>query len=214
VADCHPVTLRRAANDGGGSEVAKASMIPAGYLYKQVSPRGDWLGRPELPQRIYSMCPCISNYFVEYVDLWRHNGFWLFDRPEIMEDIAAERGISLSGLTCFYYEEYDLEYDTEGDRWSRVTPEESISTAVEPPTNSALQGYDIVTFSMGHSPECSPLSCNGIAAEVPVNDNCLFDSFDDAKRALESGLFRNAEPGPYRIVAVHTVDRGVPTTRE
>jgi hypothetical protein len=183
-------------------------VIPAGYLYKQVAARPDWLGKPDLPQHIYSMSSHISRDFAEYVDLWRHNGFWLFDRPEIIEEIAAELGIGLGGLTCFYYEEHDLQYDMEGGRWLPVKPEEDMPTAVERPVHSTLEGYDIVTFSMGNSPECSPLSCNAMAAEVPVNEKCLFDDFDDARRALESGLFRNAEPGPCRIVAVHTVDRG------
>ncbi len=188
-------------------------MIPAGYLYKQVSPRPDWLGKPGLPKRISSMCPHISRDFADYIDLWRHNGFWLFDRPEIIEDIATGLGISLKGLTCFYYEEYEQQYDTAGDRWLPVRPEEGIPTAVERPRLATLQGYDVVTFSMGNAPECSPLSCNGIAAEVPVNDSCLFDTFDEAKRALECGLFRNAEPGPCRIVAVYMVDRNPDVAR-
>ena len=189
-------------------------MISAGYLYKQVSSRSDWLGKPGLPQRIYSMSPHISRDFAEYVSLSLHNGFWLFDRPEIMEDIAAQLGVNLNGLTCFYYEEYNLQYDTERDCWLPVEPDQNIPTAVELPKKATLEGYDIVTFSTGNSPECSPLSCNAIAADVTVNDNCLFDSLDDAKRALESGLFRNAEPGPCRIVAVHTVDRGADAMRK
>jgi hypothetical protein len=34
----------------------------------------------------------------------------------------------------------------------------------------------------------------------------LVPSFDAAVRALESGSFDNSEPGPYRIIAVYSVD--------
>jgi hypothetical protein len=37
----------------------------------------------------------------------------------------------------------------------------------------------------------------------------LFESFDEAKAALESGKFDNAEPGPHRIFAVYTVTSAV-----
>ncbi|MBS0240978.1 MAG: hypothetical protein JSS20_02290 [Proteobacteria bacterium] len=180
-------------------------MIPAGYLFKRVEARPDWLGVPGRPQRIFSMCGHISPDFADYVDFWRHNGFWLFDSPDIIEAVAADHGIELTGLTCFYYEEHEQQFDTEADRWLPVVPEKSFLTSVERPSAATLEGFDIVTFSGGTAPECSPLSCNSIAEEVAVNDRCLFDTFDEARRALESGLFRNAEPGPCRIVAVHTV---------
>jgi hypothetical protein len=39
-----------------------------------------------------------------------------------------------------------------------------------------------------------------------VNSHCLFDSFQEAKESLESGIFNSCEPGPYRIIAVYIVD--------
>jgi hypothetical protein len=184
-------------------------LIAAGYLYKKVAPRADWFGRPGRPQRICSMCPHISPDFADYIDFWRHNGYWLFDRPEIIEDIATEHGIGLDGLTCFYYEEYEQQYDSDTGRWLPVAADKNMPTAVvQPLEHATLLGYDVVTFSTGNAPECSPLSCNGIAEQVAVNDDCLFATFEEAKRALEGGLFRNAEPGPCRIVAVFRVERG------
>ncbi|AWM81637.1 hypothetical protein DKL61_15540 [Gammaproteobacteria bacterium ESL0073] len=64
------------------------------------------------------------------------------------------------------------------------------------PAHKTLKGFDVVSFSMGYLPECSPLSCNGLAAIIKVNKHCLFDNFDEAKAALDNGLFNNAEPGP------------------
>ena len=36
-------------------------------------------------------------------------------------------------------------------------------------------------------PECSPVSCKGVATELEVNRHCLFDSFEQAKGAIETG---------------------------
>jgi hypothetical protein len=68
-----------------------------------------------------------------------------------------------------------------------------------------LEGYDVVTFSVQTSPECSPLSCNNLAEGIRVNPHCLLSTFDEAKGHLEAGLFDGSEPGPYRIFAVYTI---------
>ncbi|RTL62335.1 MAG: hypothetical protein EKK41_25645 [Hyphomicrobiales bacterium] len=180
-------------------------MIPSGYLFKQVTSRPDWLDVPGRPQRVFSMSGCISRDFADYTDAWRHNGFWLFDEPQIIEHFATANGISLAGLTCFYYETFEQQYDAVTATWQPVVLHPDLPTAVTVPTKAALHGFDVVAFSGGTGAECSPLSCNSLAEEVAVNDRCLFDTFEEAKRALESGLFRNAEPGPYRIVAVYVV---------
>jgi hypothetical protein len=69
-----------------------------------------------------------------------------------------------------------------------------------------LVGYDVVSFSTGTSPECSPLSCNGLAVGIQVNRHGLLDTFAEAKSRLDQGYFKNSEPGPYRIFAVYTVE--------
>jgi hypothetical protein len=74
------------------------------------------------------------------------------------------------------------------------------------PSKKTLEGFDVVTFYAGNSPECSPLSCNGLADTIPTNQHCLIESFEDAKAALDGGEFNNSEPGPYRIFAVYSVD--------
>lgn len=183
-----------------------AAMIAGGYLYKQVASRPDWLGKPGRPQNIFSMSGCISPDFADYIGFWRHNGFFLFDRPEIIVDIAAENGISLAGLTCFYYAFYAQQYDAARKAWQPVVPHADIPTSVKTPAKAALHGFDVVSFSGGTAAECSPLSCNGVAGDVAVNDHCLFDTLEEAQRALDSGLFQDAEPGPYRIVAVYGVE--------
>jgi len=73
------------------------------------------------------------------------------------------------------------------------------------PKAMVLEGYDVVTFVCQTSPECSPLSCNGLASEVGTNSRCLLQSFEQARSLLEHGAFDHGEPGPYRVFAVYSV---------
>lgn len=181
-------------------------MIPLGYMLKRVaSPAPQWIGAAGV-REVHSLSNCVSSDFADYIPLWKHNGWWLFDTPKAVEDAAADKGIALDGLSLFYYEAFKEQYDAEAKAWQPISPEADFPTNVVPPASAALSGFDVVTFYVGTSPECSPLSCNGLAADVPVNDRCLFDRFDEAYAALERGEFRECEPGPYRIVAVYQVD--------
>jgi hypothetical protein len=179
-------------------------MIPAGYMYKRVVAAPDWL-QTEPDTDVYSVSGCISAHFTDYTPFWRHNGFWLFDSPEVMESVAAEAGVNASALTLLYYELFEQAYEEENRRWVPVVPDPALPTSVRPPDTKRLLGYDVVTFSCGTSPECSPLSCNGLAGPASANRYCLLDTLEEAQRRLESGLFNNSEPGPFRILAVHTV---------
>jgi hypothetical protein len=175
-----------------------------GYLRKRVADRPDWLKAAAI-RDVYSLSGCISESFADYVNFWRHNGYWLFDSPQVIEDLAQEHGIDLQGTTLFFYEVYEEELDEESGEWRPFTPEPSLPTAVEAPPDRHLEGFDVVTFWARTTPECSPLSCSLLAAELPVNEHCLFRTFEDAKQALDRGSFRDSEPGPYRIIAVYTV---------
>jgi len=172
-------------------------------MYKRVAP-----APPDLAASspdIYSVSGHISNAFAYYIPYWRHNGYWLFDSPQIIQALAAENGINLSGLMLFYYEVFEHQYEAFSQCWLPFGPEPSTPTNVHSPRSAHLEGYDVVTFSAQNEPECSPLSCNSLAASVPVNRHCLFDSFEEARRSLEGGLFNQGEPGPFRIFAVSTV---------
>ena len=109
----------------------------------------------------------------------------------------------LQGILLFYYEAHEMEFD--GQFWRPFGPESSIPTHVVVPSQKELKGFDVVTFSVPHSPECSPLSCNGLAEDLRTNEHCLLDSFEEAKSYLEEGRFSECEPGPYRIFAVYSV---------
>jgi hypothetical protein len=80
------------------------------------------------------------------------------------------------------------------------------------PPSKRLDGYDVVTYLYSHGPECSPLSCNSLAEVMRTNSHCLFDRFEEAQIAVNSGLFNECEPGGLRIFAVFSVDWPSPST--
>lgn len=177
-------------------------MVPAGYLAKRVAARPERLAA-ERVSRIYSISKCISGDFADYIQFWKHNGYWLFDSPEVIIALAREHGIDLAGTTLFFYEVHEQEFDA--GAWEPFEPEPSFETNVSVPAARVLEGYDVATFSLGTAPQCSPLSCNNLAATVETNAGCLLESFDQAVTLLENGTFSKGEPGPHRIFAVYSV---------
>ena len=75
---------------------------------------------------------------------------------------------------------------------------------IRPSSGYRRLGYDVVSRSCGSSFECSPLSCNGAAERVEVNEYCLVDDPAEPFRlaALFSRLEEGYEPGPYFVVEV------------
>jgi len=179
-------------------------MIPVGYLAKLSCSKPPGFGMPEVDD-VYSVGSCVNDDFADYIDAWKHNGFWLFDSPEAIREVAHEKSISLEQSTLFYYEAYEMEFNEKAMTWSPFEPESGLQTNVLVPEEKKLEGFDLVTFYVRTAPECSPLSCCLLAREIPTNRHCLVETFDDAKAALEAGKFSGAEPGPYRIFAVYSV---------
>jgi hypothetical protein len=178
-------------------------MIPVGYMAKRVCKKPECFQTPTVVD-IYSVSSCMNDDFADYIKFWRHNGYCLFDSPEIIRGIAKENSIDLNGTSLFYYEAHEMEFD--GKKWISFAPEASMRTNVMLPPRKTLEGFDVVTFYAGNAPECSPLSCNGLAAGIPTNCHCLLESFETAESSLNSGKFAGGEPGPYRIFAVYSVD--------
>lgn len=179
-------------------------MIPAGYMAKYITIRSNWIKANRVAD-IYSVSNCLSKNFADYINYWKHNGYWLFDSSETIRELAKENSLNLTNTKLFYYEVYELEYDAKERSWQPFAPEPSFKTEIVQPDKKQLEGFDVVTFSMHTSPECSPLSCNSLASEVETNEHCLLDSFENAKKLLEEGKFNRGELGPYRIFAVYSV---------
>jgi hypothetical protein len=179
-------------------------MTPAGYMAKTVQTPPEF--HIDGVRDVYSVSSDMNPDVVDYIHYWKHNGYWLFDSPEIIQALAQENQIQLEGTSLFYYEVYEKEFD--GNNWLPYRPEESFTTNVVAPCEKTLEGFDVVTFFARSSPECSPLSCNGMAAEIRTNEHCLLASFEDAYERVSAGAFNQAEPGPYRIFGVYSVPWG------
>jgi hypothetical protein len=82
--------------------------------------------------------------------------------------VAEAHSIQLDGSYLFYYEVYEMEFD--GKIWSPYEAEASLPTNVIPPEEKVLEGFDVVTFYAKNAPECSPLSCKGMA-EFRLSDS-------------------------------------------
>jgi hypothetical protein len=177
-------------------------MVPAGYMAKRVVARPDWLPAKGVSS-IYSVSGCVSRDFTDYIGFWKHNRYWLFDSPDIITDIARENNIDLAETMLFFYEVYELQFNS--GAWTSFEPELSFGTNVSVLEAKVLEGYDVCTFFAQTSPECSPLSCNSLGSEVETNSRCLLHSFEQARQLLENGTFNHSEPVPYRIFAVYSV---------
>jgi hypothetical protein len=178
-------------------------MIPAGYMAKRVEIRPEWLKASQVVN-VFSLSNCVSADFADYTTYWKHNGFWLFDSPQIIRAVAQEHSFDLGDTSLFYYEVHELEWHV--DRWNRFQPDGSFATKVVVPGVKRLEGFDVATFYARNMPECSPLSCNHLAEEVMTNSHCLIETFEQAEKLVGSGGFNNTEPGPYRIFSVYSVD--------
>lgn len=187
-------------------------MIPVGYMYKLVGiPTASLTANNVV--NVFSAGDCggsPSHFFADYIKYWKHNGYWFFNTPDLMQEIARMDHIDLSAMTLFYYEIYEFEFDKSDNQgrvagWFPFESESSFATDVLIPQEKDLAGYDVVEYVCRNSPECSLLSCSNLAAKFHVNAHCLFDTFGEAKAAVETGEFHAKEPGPYRILAVYEV---------
>jgi hypothetical protein len=179
-------------------------MIPAGYMAKKVSPKPDWLKASGV-SHVCSVSYCISPAFCDYIRHWKHNGFWFYNSPADVREVARLESVDFSGQKLFYYEVHELQFDAGRGLWQPFQAEVGFRTDVEIPRRKQALGFDVVSYSAQTSPECSPLSCNNVAQSIAVNEHCLLRTFDQARELLEAGAFNGSEPGPFRIFAVSDV---------
>ena len=115
-----------------------AVLTPAGYLYKTVAVPAAGMDLPDNVTAIHSVSGCISKDFADYTSHWLHNGYWLFDHPQPMHEIAAEDEIDLSEMALFYYEIYEQEFDDTTRTWMAFVPDGLPVRVAEPETKTRL----------------------------------------------------------------------------
>ncbi len=191
-------------------------MIPAGYLLKRTTPPPGWLRTKDTKVgEVCSVSACVNDDVVDLLNCCQFNKFGLANSKDLLLNLAKEASIDLKGTSLFFYEIYEQELDSDGwnfdpQRWQSLTLSDasSVENDVSPPEHTDREtklGYDVVAYR--DFPDHSPLSCNSVATELKTNRYCLFDDFDQAKDAVDSGKFGGGcEEGFYRIMSVHRLD--------
>jgi hypothetical protein len=165
-----------------------------GYMAKRTARAGPEHKLPVHVREIASVSGCISSEPGGVEDL-SPDDLGLYDTPELALSVVpeAERGL----YDVYAYKVLPLLFDPPSEvEW---VPAPSEVQAL--PSDFQRLGWDVVGRS-GERFDCSPLSCNSLAAELRVNARCLFDRAEDALDLLSSDKIRGAEPGPYAVVEV------------
>jgi hypothetical protein len=143
-----------------------------------------------------SVSTCAAPAPEGWIDRWLHNDVGLFNS---IRDAQACIPPESTTFHIFAYRLFTERFD-DGAAESIVLP----ALPVEPlPPDFVSLGFDIVTKDLSDFFECSPLSCNGMAAEALVNAYCLLDDPQRAVAlAIEYSRAGNVEPGYYHVIEV------------
>lgn len=176
-----------------------------GYFAKLTTKRPDWLKAPQVNE-ICSASTCISRADWDWINEWKHNEIWLYDSPELALGVVPAETLNVCDL--YAYRLYPVRF-IKGSRKPFIFPE------VKPVAlNGSFEqlGFDLFSRTFESVSECapffecSPLSCNNLAAEVPTNRYCLLDTAEEAfalaPRMETPGETLRGEPGPYHVVEV------------
>jgi len=175
-----------------------AFVILAGYFARRVMPKPAHLDAPGV-REICSVSECMSPGADDWIAAWRHNGLGWFNRVADALSVVPEG--QRHEFRVFAYRVHP-EVFRDGRRRGLSVPAD---VRPEPlPPGFRTIGFDSAGKSSaeGLSLECSPLSCNGLAAELPVNEHCLFPSLAAAIAGAERFGTEQPEPGDYYVVEV------------
>lgn len=135
-----------------------------------------------------------------WIELWLHNDFGWFNRIADalrVVPVGLERDYRLFG-----YRIHPEVFTTAG-RVPFVRPDD---VRPEPIGHEFLTlGFDVASRTPGVGVlgfECSPLSCNMMAAEIRANEFCLLTHLDDANAVAERFAAEQPEPGDYHVIEV------------
>lgn len=173
-------------------------MIDAGFFAKRIAPKPEFLQAPGV-REICSVSECISSGPEHWIQLWLHNDLGWFNRAA-----DALRAIPIGQESHYRLFAYRIhpEVFTAAGRVRFAIPG-NVQPEPIPPGFRQL-GFDSANKSMESvlGLECSPLSCNGMAAEMAVNEFCLFHGLSEAIAGAERFAAEQPEPGDYYVIEV------------
>ena len=179
-------------------------MLDAGFFVKRVVPRPEGLHASGV-REICSVSECISPGPEHWIDRWLHNELGWFNRMSDAMSVIPQGQDAAYRLFAYrlHPEIFRL-----GGRVPFVLPSDVRPEPI--PKEFRRVGFDSASKSMESvlGLECSPLSCNFMAAEIDTNEFCLFPGFDEAVAGAERFAAEQPEPGDYYVVEVLERPRG------
>jgi len=171
-----------------------------GYLLKRTALRPDFVKNENVVE-IASVSGCISAKPKDWITRWRHNELGFYNSEALAKSVLGEdERENEPAFDLYAYALYQICADAGKVEFLNLTTD-----AEELPSNYEFLGYDVISKAYSDFFECSPLSCNNLAAEVPVNRYCLIDQEADAFRLLTDmgAKYKGVEAGPYYLFRVY-----------
>jgi len=177
-----------------------------GYFPKTTAVPAGWSYAGHVTE-LCSVSTCIASAPDAWLDFWLHNELGFFNTAT---DARAVIPPTATEFSLFAYRLFSTCFDK---GVAQVTVIPALLIEPLPPVFDTL-GFDIVTKGRSDfSFECSPLSCNGLASEAPVNRYCLVaDSASAIRLAAEYSRDERGEPGLYHVIEVLRADGQGPGT--
>lgn len=191
-----------------------ASSLPIpiflGYCAKRIwVPTAEWCGAwGGHIGEIASVSGCLSSYPPNWIDRWDFNRCACWN--DEASALAAVPPASLADFRLFCYRLIPILFGASGDAATVSLDDLFPAGLPDLPSEPALPSYRSVGYDIVEAPltlsvlgfGCSPLSCNGMAQEIPVNRFCLLDNLDTALAIAKRFGAEQPEPGPYLIIEV------------
>lgn len=173
-------------------------MIDAGYFWKRIVMRPNEIDAPQV-REVCSVSDHISSGPDNWETPWIHNEFGWFNSVADATSVVPEPDRPAYRLFAYRVAPYVYRV---GNRIGLQLPANVHPVAI--PANFVSRGFDAVSKSdpSGLGFECSPLSCNYFASEIPTNEFCLFPSVEAALAGAEQFSRGTAEPGDYYVIQV------------
>jgi hypothetical protein len=180
-----------------GTDQPTIELRLAGYFPRSIVARPDWLTSLAVVD-VCSVSDCVSPGPGDWVHLWLHNRFGFFNEPDLARRVIAHDD---PPMRLFAYRISTVRFAA-GRLETWAWP--SDAQPVPPPPESVSLGFDAVSKYMDDvlGFGCSPLSCNRLADEWPVNSHCLLDDLDAAVKAAEQFSIEQPEPGVYYVAEI------------
>lgn len=178
-------------------DILPDSLKLVGYFARNTAVPPDWSTSPATAHitEIASAGGCVNQVPPGWIEHWLHNDCGFFNSPlDARLVVPADAG----GFTLFAYRLLPVRF-VEGRREAFDIGD----AQVEPlPAGFRSVGFDTANKLYSSYFECTPLSCNYLANEVPVNVHCLVDTLEEAVALAERCSVEQPEPGTYYVLEV------------